>query len=309
LIDRIGAWFIGCLGFVVLLGGVAAATPTPLALQARLPVSGLSGMRGLGNDQRGVSDDRDDPFTVGKVVRDLGYAAKTTVVDIGYVYSAPARITPRSALWAGGILAVGGLIYAYDQEVYDELKRIEFEGWYRPIREVGEAFEPLGYMGFANKYYIGALVLGYVAGIEPVVHMSADILESYVVAGGLKNAANIAVGRRRPFAQMGPRSFKFNDGTSFPSGHATSIVQLAAVMSHHVDYLPFQAAMYGIAGAVCLQRVTSDNHWASDVYFGAAYGWMISRELLRRNRVRRLRVMPVGFDGGNGVGLGVVVGF
>ena len=139
-------------------------------------------------------------------------------------------------------------------------------------------------------------------------YVAADILESFIVAGGLKNAANIAVGRRRPHAQLGPRSFKFNDGTSFPSGHASSIVQLAAVMSHHVDYLPFQVVMYGIAGAVCLQRVTSDHHWASDVYFGAVYGWLITRELLQRNSARRTRVMPVSFDGGSGVGLGVQIG-
>ncbi len=287
---------------------VAAVSFSKSGLWTHLRYDGVTAIGSPDYYQWGVSGDLVVQNALKKVVRDVGYAAKTIVIDMGYVYSAPVRITPRSALWTGGILAVGGLIYAYDQEIYDAMKDVEFDSWYRPVREVGEAFEPFGYMGFANKYYIGAFVLGYVTGIEPMVYISADILESYVVAGGLKNAATIAVGRRRPHEKLGPRSFKFNVGTSFPSGHASSIVQLAAVMSHHVDYLPFQAVMYGIAGAVCLQRVTSDNHWASDVYFGAVYGWLITRELLRRNSARRLRVVPVSFDGGNGVGLGVMVG-
>lgn len=237
-----------------------------------------------------------------RLLHDLHSALRTTASDIRHIYTTPARMELRHALWVGGILTVGGVLFAYDQELYDALKRNQSDRYYRPIRKAGEFFEPLGYMGFTNKYLFAALFLGYLAGSDPVVEVSSDILEHFLVASIGKNLMMNLAGRRGPMVEEGARSFDFGEGRSFPSGHSLAITQLATVLAHHIRYRPFQIAIYGTAGTVLLQRITSDHHWPSDVYGGALYGWLISRELLKRKENRRIRITPLSREG-TGLGL------
>ena len=243
------------------------------------------------------------------VLHDTGGAVKTIASDFKYIYTAPARITKRNALWISGIVTVGGLIYAYDEEIHDAFKRNEDHRYYRPIRKTGEKFEPLGLRITFEKYYFGALVLGYVTGIDKLVEISSDFLESYYIATPGKAAGNIITGRRRPREGDGSRSFKFYDGTSLPSGHSSNIVQMATVLSHHIDFLPFRAAVYGVATSVCLQRITSDSHWPSDVYFGALYGRILSKTLLKRIDSRRIKITPMTIENEKNTGFQITCRF
>ena len=125
-----------------------------------------------------------------------------------------------------------------------------------------------------------------------------------MIAGVLKDAGNIAVGRSRPFEGQGPHHYEFNDGTSFPSGHAKNIVIAARVISRRVSFLPITIAAYSIAGAVSLQRISSDNHWPSDVYFSVVHGWITANELLiRHDGGRQLTLSPVSPGPDNTLGL------
>ncbi len=207
--------------------------------------------------------------------------------DFKHLYSSPARITTQSALWLGGIVAVGGLVYAYDQEIVDALKRNIDHPLYKPFNNLGETMEPLGFMGFTNKYYFGAFALGYIFGIEPVTEIVGDILASYALAAPAKSTANIVAGRRRPSAGLGSRSFKPGDGTSFPSGHSLNVMQLAGIVSYHTDNLPVKIAAYTIAVSIAFQRITARDHWPSDVYFGTTYGFYVTRGILRLKKGRR----------------------
>ncbi|MCP4570303.1 MAG: phosphatase PAP2 family protein [FCB group bacterium] len=230
-------------------------------------------------------------------LHDLRFAVRAIFSDAGHIYSAPARIGRRDLLQLGGIVAIGGIIYIYDQEIFDAFDRSRNDQLYKPFRRLGERFERLGYMGEANKYLFGTLVVGYITRIKPLVLIPAEILESFFIAGGIKNAANILVGRHRPHEGLGARSFAFNDGTSFPSGHASNIVQMANILSRRIAFKPFTVVAYSIAGTVCLERITSNAHWPSDVYFAAVNGWIISTELLKRNTNRRFKVAPTDFGG------------
>ncbi|MCP4548397.1 MAG: phosphatase PAP2 family protein, partial [bacterium] len=101
----------------------------------------------------------------------------------------------------------------------------------------------------------------------------------------------------------GARQFRFNDGTSFPSGHAKNVMIAANVLARRIDFLPVQVAAYGLAGTVCLERITSGSHWPSDVYFAAVYGWIISNELVNRHDRKGLTVTPGAPDGSPGISL------
>jgi membrane-associated phospholipid phosphatase len=72
-------------------------------------------------------------------------------------------------------------------------------------------------------------------------------------------------------------------GSSFPSGHAAGVFSVATVVAtryHHRRWVPW--AVYGFATAVSFSRVTTSAHFPSDVFLGAALGYIITRyEVLR----------------------------
>jgi len=232
---------------------------------------------------------------------DLEAAGSAVLSDGLHIYSSPARIDRRDAIWLGAMAAVGGLIYAYDQEIHDALDRNRDHELYRPFRRLGEALEPVGHMGNMNRYYFGTLAVSYVLGFRFLTGLSAEILEAHFLAGGVKNLSMAVVGRQRPRDSDGPR--EFSDGTSFPSGHVINIFELARIFSHHVDFWPAQIAFYGCATAVGFQRVTDHQHWPSDVYVGALLGTTVATTLLNRHDERRLQVTPMLSGGGMGCGL------
>ena len=254
-----------------------------------------------------TKDDR--PSFPGRVYRDLNGALTTAWDDFTHFYSAPARMKPVHLLWTGGLLAVGGIIFAYDQEIYDSIQRNRDSRYYKPIRKAGDFFEPLGYMGFTNKYIFATLGIGYLLDNEFAVSVSSDLLESFVIGTPGKNAVMFGAGRRGPMNDKGARSFKAGDGRSFFSGHSNAIMQLGTIMSHHVDYRPFTVTAYGIAGTVFLQRITSDHHWPCDVYFGALWGYLVSSEVLKHKRLRNVTVTPASPWGGDNPGLSVAIRF
>ncbi|MCP4583902.1 MAG: phosphatase PAP2 family protein [candidate division Zixibacteria bacterium] len=238
-----------------------------------------------------------------KPFRDIYRMGRTFVTDFAYIYSSPARFNTGSALWLGGILATGGVIYAFDQEILDAFQRNRDHKLYKPIRQLGEKFERLGFMGYTNRFYVGFMALGYLTKIEPMVTIPAEILGAHLVEGAGKNIMGITVGRARPYENLGPRHFEYNKGSSFPSGHSIVVMQVASVVSRRVDFLPVKIGMYTIATAVCFERITSNEHWPSDVYFGAVYGWIISSELLKLHDRRKFKVTPTAMSGGGGLRL------
>ncbi len=71
---------------------------------------------------------------------------------------------------------------------------------------------------------------------------------------------------------------------SFPSGHSMAAFALATVLSRRYPshrWVPYMA--HGIATIASFSRITSADHFTSDVFFGAAAGYSISRfSVLRR---------------------------
>jgi membrane-associated phospholipid phosphatase len=70
----------------------------------------------------------------------------------------------------------------------------------------------------------------------------------------------------------------FGKGTSFPSGHALMSFSVATVFArryrqHH--WVPYIA--YGLASVISFSRVTTGAHFSSDVFIGAALGYVIAR--------------------------------
>jgi len=94
-------------------------------------------------------------------------------------------------------------------------------------------------------------------------------------------------GRKQPLAYSGngPYTDSFFNGTHNPfhsggfySVHAMAATAVATVIARrygHHRWVPFAA--YGLAGAISFSRITGSNHFPSDVFFGGAMGFVISR--------------------------------
>jgi membrane-associated phospholipid phosphatase len=94
-------------------------------------------------------------------------------------------------------------------------------------------------------------------------------------------------GRKQPlqYAGNGPYADSFFNGTHNPfhsggfySVHAMSAISVATVIAHRYRnhrWVPFVA--YGMATAISFARITGNNHFPSDVFFGGAMGFAIAR--------------------------------
>jgi membrane-associated phospholipid phosphatase len=102
-----------------------------------------------------------------------------------------------------------------------------------------------------------------------------------------------ATGRLRPSdVPNGNLSDSWNDRSgfnrfqsSFPSGHALSAFAVATVVAHRYRnhrWVPYTA--YALATAVGFSRVTESAHFASDVFFGAALGYTVTRFTVLRHQ-------------------------
>jgi membrane-associated phospholipid phosphatase len=253
-----------------------------------------------------------DPLVVRNPARrplhDLGGTAGDLARDFWLTLSAPVRMDRDAWLATGGVLAVGGLLFILDEDITRMALRNRDAPVLEEFGDIGEYFEPIGLMGNTNVWYATAAVASYAVGWDRPKRLFTELLYSHWIAGAIRGATNRAVGRSRPDNRRGARDFALDGGTSFPSGHASTAFQVAAVLSHHADYTPASIVLYGLAGSVAWQRVFSEKHWASDVWLGAAYGWAVAQLVIRLHEEEALQIEPVVLPSG-GAGLSVRLRF
>lgn len=225
--------------------------------------------------------------------------------DVWLVVSSPARINGHGAKWLVAIAAASGVLYGYDQELRDASLRNGERAPWREIQEVGTFLEPAGFMPNSMIVSGTALVAGYAFGVEPLKEIPLQIIESHLIAGGLRNAAKLVIGRRRPNEHRGSHLFELNGGTSFPSGHTSVVFEIATILSHHLKSPVASVALYTMAGTVAVERVHSNQHWASDVFLSAITGTLIARTVVRRHEERGAAFHPVFSMSQGGVHAGV----
>jgi hypothetical protein len=216
--------------------------------------------------------------------------------DAWAVTAAPFRLRGSDAWTFAGVLGTAGILFALDDEIRDEVRRRHpTSDLSQGVEDVGESLEPVALMGNTNAYYGAAIVAGSLFDWDRVRVAAEQLLFSHWIASLTRKGIGGLVGRRRPEEGRGPYVFDRFEGTSFPSGHASTAIQVAAVLSHHIDRWPATVVLYGLAGTVMYQRVTADKHWASDAFVGAAWGWGVARVVIQRREQDRSDFVPV-FD-------------
>jgi membrane-associated phospholipid phosphatase len=115
------------------------------------------------------------------------------------------------------------------------------------------------------------------------------VADSEVLATVLKD-----IGRRARPSTFGPhgnywdswfddRGSSIRGNGSFPSGHAIAAFSVATIVARRYRnhrWIPYAA--YGLASVVGFSRLTLSAHFVSDVFAGAAFGYVISRYAVLR---------------------------
>ncbi len=183
----------------------------------------------------------------------------------------------------GGILLVGagaaGLAHAKDADLAAWVQRQPAAAYPHIGNAIGNGFVQGGGA-------VALWVLGRTAGNTELSHFGSDLIRAQVLNGVLTGTIKISARRERP-----------NGGSeSFPSGHTSSTFATAAMLQAHFGRLA-GATGYAVASFVGWSRIRSNNHYASDVVFGAAVGVLSGRAVVR-GRTGQWSVAPAATAGG-----------
>jgi membrane-associated phospholipid phosphatase len=109
-----------------------------------------------------------------------------------------------------------------------------------------------------------------------------EIGQASLYAGAVNYILKVAIGRARPYTNEGNHSFHpfstlFNiDDQSMPGGHSTAAFVLSTVLSRNAKPLWLKILAYLPAALTFVSRVYQDQHWTSDDFLGAAFGYFIA---------------------------------
>jgi hypothetical protein len=126
----------------------------------------------------------------------------------------------------------------------------------------------------------GAFILGKLSNNDHMSETGLLATEAAINATAVTYALKMSTQRERPNYATGTGSF-FDGGQSFPSEHSAIAWSIAGVLAHEYPGPLTKIAAYGLATAVTITRVTSQQHFASDVVIGGALGWYFAHEVYR----------------------------
>jgi membrane-associated phospholipid phosphatase len=198
----------------------------------------------------------------------------------------------RKSTWV--ILGVGGaaaaLVHPFDDEIADELPQHD---------NLKKAFKPGKYLGY-TWVQMGGAIGTYVVGryfyhpdegrTNKISHLGFDLLRANLLTTALTFGTKYAVRRDRPSG----------DCCAFPSGHASVTFATASVLERHFGYRSAWPT-FVIAGYVAASRLVENQHFASDVLFGAALGMASGWTVVGRHGRDDFALYPVPVRGGAGI--------
>jgi membrane-associated phospholipid phosphatase len=210
-----------------------------------------------------------------------GERARETSVETGIPPPAIRSLFCKAVPY-GVILGAGGLLFALDKDIQRESLRSSLRG-----NTADGFFNAVEDYGRAGPYAVSVPLLvahGLLLKNKKSIYVAGELGGSLLLSEGVTRVVKAAFGRLRPYESQSPYKF-FKGGDSFYSGHAIAAFTFSTVMAKNyprqdlgflgidseVPLIPIAA--YMAAGLVGIQRIYSNNHWASDVYFGALAGY------------------------------------
>lgn len=215
--------------------------------------------------------------------------------DFTQEVTGPFHATGKTWLKVGIFATIEGGLFFADKPIQREALELRTQN--TTIRNVSAYVT--GFGGLYEAYTLVALgAYGYIFKKEKVRTTFYLATQAYIVSGAMQVVLKSLTTRDRPnyynpeqptltsAAFHGPFASAGRDNTgkklngSFPSGHTTAAFAAATVFS--VEYrnqpiIPIIA--YTAATLVGLSRITENKHWATDVFAGAALGYVTGKQV------------------------------
>jgi membrane-associated phospholipid phosphatase len=144
---------------------------------------------------------------------------------------------------------------------------------------------------------LGLLLAGALSGHEGVLESSTLALEAMLVSQLYHVVLKLLTGREGVLSRSGEGAFSgptrvfLPDG--FPSGHAMTLFSLIGAFGAYVDSPWLNAGLLAVGFTLATWLVFDDYHFASEVFFGAATGFLIGRFVVRHRAQRRDAPAPL----------------
>ena len=222
--------------------------PTLLLILTLLPAS--SGIRALQSQdtpaQQPAAVIPEPPSTLGSAIRELPRSAR--------------HLADRSnAIAIGAVGALALSLAPADARITRSVAGSRMDTALDPGDVIGN-----GFTQFAVA--LGTLATGQLSHRPTVAATGADLLDAQIINGIATQAIKYAAHRRRP--DGGPHSF--------PSGHTSAAFATASVIQRRYGWKA-GAPLYALGGYIAVSRLQQNQHYLSDVVFGAALGVVAGR--------------------------------
>lgn len=144
----------------------------------------------------------------------------------------------------------------------------------RVVSHFGQAYAT---GGVAAAFYLTGRITHNPKARETGLLAAQSLIDTGIVTEVLKLTAR----RQRPDADEHLGEF-IEGGTSFPSGHSSSVWSVATVIAYEYKNNPWiKWGAYAAATAVAMSRYSGRNHFLSDIAAGSAAGFLIGRYVYR----------------------------
>lgn len=274
------AGLLGCVSVAPLFAQNADDAPTSAVASVDSPQgnnqpAGTDSQGGLPN---ALEDPRDRIYYPGDTENLKTLSVKlgeNVLLDQKEIWTSPFHMHKKDVKWWLGFGAATAALVATDHHTINTFENSPGQiTWAGRVSDIG------------TEYTLVPLVAGFYSyGVwkknaqarEVGVLGAESLIDALIVVSVLKEVA----GRDRPDnPQPGERGEFFEQGTSFPSGHAIEAWSIASLVAHEYQkrggrFVPYLA--YALATGVSLSRFAAQRHFASDIVAGAAMGWFIGR--------------------------------
>jgi membrane-associated phospholipid phosphatase len=220
------------------------------------------------------------PAVAGAQPADDGNGATRLLRDVASDYKNFLSLDTAAVLGIGGSAA--GAIHAADGSIADYV-------------QTSNPTSLTGGSEYGSQYLQIPLAIAWwsiasIAGSDRHAEAGRDLLRAQLSVVSWTYAIKLAADRTRPNG----------DPHGFPSGHASNSFATAAVLQRHYGW-KLGLPAFLIAAYTGTSRVLDNQHWASDVVFGAALGIASGRTVTLHVRDHRVSIAPLAVPGGGGV--------
>jgi membrane-associated phospholipid phosphatase len=249
-----------------------------------------------------VGQDHDNTDAAAPNTYDIKSEGKSFLKDIlkdqKAIYTSPAHIKKKDLAYLVPIGIGVAALLATDRQYMIEINEHPGRSGTRFSYHVGQASDYPTAIGIVAGLY----GFGKITHSDHMTETGKLTAEALIDSTILVEILKVATRRERPsFGGIDPMELDSSrgrfevGGESFPSGHSIEVWSIVGVLSEQYKDNPWVVyTAYGLASLVSVSRVTSRQHFASDVLVGSTLGYLIGRYVARSHSGGRHPIPTIG---------------